>query len=95
MAAFIENARHFFQAFAERGPRDPKFVDDSVKMLDGIYLDFCRELGLDPDRQEIKRIAWTMALVGLKIADRRFAMYLKEKNYEAQQGMVSENGERV
>ena len=94
--AWVEDARHFFGAMAERVElMDPSMREDSVKVLDGIYLDFCRALGLDPDEQNNKRLAWTMAFVGLRVADNRFRQYLKTKDWEATNGQTSADGTLV
>lgn len=89
---WIEDAKHWYAAIRDRDTADELMRADSIKMLEGMYLDFCKALGLDPDRQEHRRLAWTMAFVGLRVADSKFKQYLKQKNWEAQQGFVSENG---
>ena len=79
----LGNAEAFFAFIRERTQMNPQLVDDAIKVLDDEYREKCRAIGADADETRTGLLFFTGTYIGLKIAEARLKIYLKELNDRA------------
>lgn len=79
----LDSADLFFVAMAERAAASPQQIDEAIEVMEGEFKKAMRAIGLDPDERRNRMSYYTGAYLGLRVASRRFKIYLKQKNFEA------------
>jgi hypothetical protein len=81
----IGSAEAFFTAIREKAAMDPFLVDEAIHVLEAEFIKNATAIGSDPSEQRVQLLFYTGAYLGSKISWHRFMIYLKAKQFEAQQ----------